>query len=171
MVHGWATASLYGHAPEIQVSRWGLPLITNIFIPDEKIRETYNRTGPAKDLEALAPAVAKFAARTSEIAGSTANSTEYGRRVAKRLCPVMLPYTLDTEAAFDFAGFNGRSLTDDVMDVMLTLAGNVPLSDGVKPDRSRIEETFPYFGRPFTAEEQQGIEPAKARAAAGHKRP
>jgi hypothetical protein len=25
LVHGWATASLYGHAPEIQVSRWGLP--------------------------------------------------------------------------------------------------------------------------------------------------
>ena len=29
-VHAWATASLYGHAPEVQVSRWGLPLITNV---------------------------------------------------------------------------------------------------------------------------------------------
>lgn len=156
-VYGWATASLYGHAPEIQVSRWGLPLITNIFIPDETVRETYNRIGPADDVESLAPTIAQFTARTSEIAGSTANPGGYGQRVARRLCPIMLPYELDTDASFDFSGFNGRSLTDDVMDVMLTLASNVALSDGVAPDRSRIEEAFPYFGRPYTVEEQLGL--------------
>jgi hypothetical protein len=26
-VHGLATTSLYGHAPKMQVQRWGLPLI------------------------------------------------------------------------------------------------------------------------------------------------
>jgi Domain of unknown function (DUF4331) len=30
LVHGWATASPYGHAPEVQVSRLGLPLITHV---------------------------------------------------------------------------------------------------------------------------------------------
>ena len=29
-VRAWATASLVGHAPEVQVSRWGLPMITHI---------------------------------------------------------------------------------------------------------------------------------------------
>jgi hypothetical protein len=62
----------------MQVSRWDLPLTTNIFIPDEKVREIYNRIGPAKDVETLAPAIAEYAARTSEIAGSTANPGEYG---------------------------------------------------------------------------------------------
>jgi Domain of unknown function (DUF4331) len=44
LVRGWATASLYGHAPETQVSRWGLPLIANIFMPDPGMREDFNRS-------------------------------------------------------------------------------------------------------------------------------
>ena len=60
-----------------------------------------------------------------------------------------LPYELDTEAEFGVAGFNGRGLADDVMDVMLTLATNTPLSDGVAPDTSRMRDEFPYFGEPF----------------------
>jgi hypothetical protein len=35
------------------------------------------------------------------------------------------------------------------MDVMLTLATNTPLSDGVAPDMSRMRDDFPYFGEPF----------------------
>jgi hypothetical protein len=46
-VHAWATTSLYGHAPEVQVSRWGLPLITRVFMPDMDMREEYNRSVPA----------------------------------------------------------------------------------------------------------------------------
>jgi Domain of unknown function (DUF4331) len=162
-IHAWATASLYGHAPEVQVSRWGLPLITNVLIPDEAVRETYNRTGPADDREKLGPALSQFTARVSGLAGSTPDSQEYGRQVADRLCPIMLPYELGSDAAFDFAGFNGRALADDVMDVIITMASNVALSDGVAPDPTRIRPEFPYFGPPFTAEEQAGIAPAQIR--------
>ena len=49
-MHGWATASLHGHAPEVQVSRWGLPLITNIFMSDPAMREDFNRAAPADDM-------------------------------------------------------------------------------------------------------------------------
>jgi hypothetical protein len=159
-IHAWATASLYGHAPEVQVSRWGLPLITNVLILDEAVRETYNRIGPAEDREKLGPALAQFATRVSDLAGSTPNPSEYGRQVADRLCPIVLPYELGSEAAFDFAGFNGRALGDDVMDVIITLASNVASADGVAPDRSRIRTDFPYFGPAFTTEEQAGITPA-----------
>jgi len=31
-----------------------------------------------------------------------------------------LPYQLGTPASFDYTGFNGRGLDDDVMDVMLS---------------------------------------------------
>jgi hypothetical protein len=62
---------------------------------------------------------------------------------------VTLPYELGAEANFGVDGFNGRGLADDVMDVMLTLATNTPLADGVTPDKSRIRGEFPYFGRPF----------------------
>ena len=162
-IHAWATASLYGHAPEVQVSRWGLPLMTNVLIPDEAIREIYNHTGPAEDREKLGPALSQFTAHVSGLAGSTPDPVEYGRQVADRLCPIMLPYELGSNAAFDFAGFNGRALGDDVMDVIITLASNVALADGVAPDRTRIRTDFPYFGPAFTAEEQVGIAPALKR--------
>jgi hypothetical protein len=63
---------------------------------------------------------------------------EYGKQMVSRLCPNILPYELGTAAASDVAGFNGRPLGDDVMDVMLTLASNRPLQDGAAPDRNRI---------------------------------
>ena len=170
-IHAWATASLYGHAPEVQVSRWGLPLITNVLIADEAIRETYNRTGPADDREKLGETLAQFATQVSSLAGSAPNPTEYGRQLADRLCPIMLPYELGSNAAFDFAGFNGRALADDVMDIIITLASNVALADGVVPDKSRLRADFPYFGAPFTAEEQSGITPAQKRSPTGEKRP
>ena len=170
-VHAWATASLYGHAPEVQVSRWGLPLISNVLIPDETVREIYNRTGPAEDREKLGPALSQFTARVSGLAGSTPNPAEYGRQVADRLCPIVLPYELGSDAAFDFAGFNGRALGDDVMDVIITLASNVALADGVAPDRTRIRPGFPYFGPPFTADEQSGIAPALKRSSVQERRP
>jgi Domain of unknown function (DUF4331) len=43
-VHCWATASLVGHAPEVQVSRWGLPLITHLFPNDPDGQEMKERS-------------------------------------------------------------------------------------------------------------------------------
>ena len=160
-VYGWATVSLLGHAPEIQVSRWGLPLITNVFIPDESVRETYNRIGPAQDVMRIAPHIAKFTEKVSKLAGSTPDPSEYAKQVVKRLCPIVLPYELDTDASFDLSAFNGRGLIDDVMDVMLTLASNIALSDGVAPDKARTRSCFPYFGRPYTPAEQGNCTPAR----------
>jgi hypothetical protein len=43
---------------------------------------------------------------------------------------------------------------------MLTLAANQALGDGVAPDRQRMRGEFPYFGEPYTRDEQQGVSPA-----------
>jgi hypothetical protein len=161
-IRAWATVSLYGHAPEKQVSRWGLPLITHLFLNDpdnQEIKEQFNESVPSRDVELFSGAIAAFAARMSSYAGSVVDPAEFGRQVAQRLCPTILPYELGTPAAFDLAGFNGRPLGDDVMDVMLTLASNKPLEDGVAPDRGRISKDFPYFGNPYAAEEQTGVIP------------
>jgi hypothetical protein len=161
-VHAWATASLYGHAPETQVSRWGLPLITHIFLgnPNEQeIKEQFNAATPAEDVARFSQIIGDFAEKMSSYAGSVVNPVEYGKQVVKRLCPTVLPYELGTPAAFDLAGFNGRPLGDDAMDVMLTLASNKPLADGVAPDRNRTSSEFPYYGRAYTAAEQNGVIP------------
>lgn len=148
-VHGWATVSLYGHAPEVQVSRWGCPLITNIFMPDQTMREDYNRAHPTEDRARFGGQIGDVAQKLTELAGSAVNPADYAKQLVDRLCPTTLPYTLDTAAAFDFVGFNGRALSDDVMDVMLTLSTNTALGDGVAPDKKNIRDDFPYFGTPF----------------------
>jgi hypothetical protein len=153
VVRGWATASLYGHAPETQVSRWGLPLITNIFMPDPIMREDFNRTTPSEDIQRFSTQISSVAARLTRLAESAADPDDYARRLIERLCPVTLPYELDTPATFAVTGFNGRGLADDVMDVILSLATNTALTDGVAPDVSRMRDEFPYFGEAFARTE------------------
>jgi hypothetical protein len=161
-VHAWATASLYGHAPEMQVSRWGLPLITHLFLNDpdnQEVKENFNRSVPSADVALFSGYIEDFTQKMTTYAGSVMNPDEYGKQIGARLCPMVLSYELGTPAAFDLAGFNGRALADDVMDVMLTLASNKPIQDGVVPNRSRIREDFPYFGEPYSREEQEGVIP------------
>ena len=161
-VHAWATVSLYGHAPEIQVSRWGLPLMTHLFLNDpnaQQVKEQFNASVPSEDVNHFSKTIADFSEKMTYSAGSAADPAEYGKKVAGRLCPVTLPYELGTAATFALAGFNGRPLGDDAMDVMLTLASNQPITDGVAPDRSRIRNEFPYYGDPYTKDEQIGVTP------------
>ena len=156
-INAWATISLYGHAPEIQVSRWGLPLITHIFLNDPEsqgTKEQFNISTPSEDLNRFSKLIADFPEKMTTYAGSAADPVAYGQQIASLLCPVTLPYDLGTPAAFDRTRFNGRALGDDVMDVMLALASNKPLSDGVAPDRSRIRNEFPYYGAPYSRDEQ-----------------
>jgi hypothetical protein len=162
-VRAWATASLFGHAPEVQVSRWGLPLVTNIFMPDAEMKERFNRTSPSDDQTPFVTQVHEVVERLVGLAGSAARPSDYAKQVTGRLFPTMLPYELDTSAAFAFTGFNGRALSDDVMDVILTLATNTALGDGVVPDKARIRDGFPYFGEAYSAAEQVGVVPAGPR--------
>jgi hypothetical protein len=162
LVHSWATASLHGHAPEVQVSRWGLPLITHLFLNDpekQELREVFNRTTPVEDSALFSEPIGGFVEKMARYAGSAMDPVQYSKQVVERLSPTMLPYTLGTHAAFDRIGFNGRALTDDAMDVMLTLATNKPLSDGVAPDRHRTRTEFPYFGEPYSHSEQAHVTP------------
>ncbi len=161
-INAWATISLLGHAPEVQVSRWGLPMVTHLFLDDPsnpKGKEQFNESVPSEDLERFAKSIADFAEKMTTYAGSTEDPSEYGKLIAARLCPDTLPYELETPAAFQVASFNGRALGDDALDVMLTLATNTPVFDGLAPDQSRISKDFPYYGAPYTAEEQIGVRP------------
>jgi hypothetical protein len=57
---------------------------------------------------------------------------------------------------FDLNGDAREELTFK-FSVMLTLAANQALSDGVAPDRQRMWSEFPYFGEPYTHDEQHGL--------------
>jgi hypothetical protein len=161
-INAWATISLFGHAPEVQVSRWGLPMVTHLFLNDpgnQELKEQFNASVPSEDMERFAKSITDFAEKMTTYADSAADPGGYGKLIAARLCPNTLPYELGTAAAFEVARFNGRALDDDVLDVMFTLAANTPIVDGLAPDRGRIRKDFPYYGAPYTAEEQAGMTP------------
>jgi Domain of unknown function (DUF4331) len=164
MTHSWATVSLYGHAPEVQVSRWGLPMVTHLFFSDpdkQEGKEEFNRASPSEDLDKFSGAIGEFVEKLTTYAGSAVSPGEYAKQVIQRLCPTTLPYRLGTPAAFERTSFNGRTLTDDAMDAMLSLASNNLLEDGVAPDRRRTRSQFPYFGEPYSSAEQVGVAPAR----------
>jgi hypothetical protein len=133
-------------------------------MPDMAMREDYNRAVPADDIARFSPQIRLVAEKLTRLAGSAASPSDYAKQLLARICPTTLPYTLDTDAAFNFAGFNGRGLADDVMDVMLTLVTNTALGDGVAPDKGRISSEFPYFGEPYTSSERADLLPAHAPA-------
>jgi Domain of unknown function (DUF4331) len=147
-VRAWATVSLCGHAPEVQVSRWGLPLMTHIFITDEAVKDEYNRSHPSADVPRFSQIVADALPPFAQLAGSTDDPAAYAQRVVDRLFPTTLPYVLDSAASFGFAGFNGRALTDNVENVMLSLQANTPIDQRTTVPRTNIIDEFPYFGAP-----------------------
>ncbi len=167
-VNAWTTISLYGHAPEVQVSRWGLPLVTHIFLKDSAspalppysdLKEEFNASTPSDDVSRFAPVITAFAEKMTAYAGSAPNPAEYGKQLAARLCPTTLPYEIGTPALFDATRFNGRALADDAMDVILSLSANQPIADGAAPDTTRIRKDFPWYGEPYPKDEQAGVTP------------
>ena len=142
-VRAWATVSLCGHAPEVQVSRWGLPLITHIFITDPAVQDDYNRSLPSADVPRFSRVVADGLARVTQLAGSTHDPAAYAQRVVELLFPTTLPYVLGSAASFGFAGFNGRAMTDNVENVMLSLQANTPVDQGTAVARANTLGEFP----------------------------
>jgi hypothetical protein len=141
----WATVMLHGHAPDQQVARWGLPLFTHIFLRDDELREQFNRTTPPEDNAAFVSSTVDAVTRYVTASGTATDPARYARRVAALFGSFSLPYELGSDASFDFAGFNGRALNDNVMDVMLTLLVNAPLSTGIRPDPARFATDWPYL--------------------------
>jgi hypothetical protein len=161
-VGAWATISLFGHASEVQICRWGYPLITHLFLSNPSTPELtakYHAGSPSEDKELIGPAIAAFTARLAARASAVADPDGYGKAIAAMLCPSLLPYKLGSRAEFSRSKFNGRYLTDDAYDVMLSLATNTSVSDGVGPNATRVRREFPYYGEPFSRGEQAGLAP------------
>jgi hypothetical protein len=54
----------------------------------------------------------------------------------------------DVEVPAGTPGFNGRAMTDNVENVMLSLQANAPIDQGAAVARTNILGEFPYFGAP-----------------------
>lgn len=114
----------------------------SIFLTGEQ-RDAYLAGEPAND----ARFVTIFAHSLEHTGGYT---PEEAKRVAGTLLPDVLSYDPRRPASFPD---NGRSLTDDVMDVFLSILTNGKITrDGVGPHSDLLAE-FPYVGSPHKTRE------------------
>jgi hypothetical protein len=148
----WAVASLRTDAGGWRsINRVGLPMIHPLFTQfDEKLGDDLNAGMPAEDYATYGELVATRIAGVVAAHRTAQEPAAYGQSVAHRLFPNILPYTVGTPAVFGFAGWNGRSLTDNAPDVMFSLALNTPIALGIGADSvtAKPSPRFPYVPTP-----------------------
>jgi hypothetical protein len=161
----WSSISLRGYSVKAQVSRFGIPLFTQLFLSSwrQPLIKRYNQVSPRRDIELFAEPVRRFVAEFSAYAGLGRISEPYAAGVAAQLIPTVLPYTMGSAAMFTTETMNGRPLAADAFDVMVSLAAGRSLGDGVAPEVSRLLDVFPYYGPPYTTVEQRGLSPMPRR--------
>jgi hypothetical protein len=144
----WSLASLATDAGGWRpINRCGLPMVHPLFTQyNEDLGNRLNQNVPGDDVEIHGQAVAAAVAAVVRAHGTCEDPEAYGLRVMHRICPNMLPYVIGTPASFSFAGWNGRTLTDNAPEVMFSLACNTPVSLGLTKDcvPSKPRKTFPY---------------------------
>ena len=133
-----------------QVNRAAIPMVWPLFraLGDADESSEYVRDTTAHPVEDRANDEARISQMVSAAAGftGTADPTAYGRLVAERLLPDVLPYRVGTSAAFSFAGFNGRSLADNAPEVVYGLVTNSAVPTGLQSSAaaSTRQDSFPY---------------------------
>ena len=157
----WAVSTLATDAGGWRsINRVGLPMIHPLFTQfNESLGNRLNAGRPADDLATHGETIANAVAGVVSAYGTAEDPRAYGEVVARRFCPNVLPYEVGTPAAFSFASWNGRSLTDNAPNVMFSLAANTPLSLGIGKESVTVKPstTFPYVpavraGEPVTPE-------------------
>ena len=144
----WAVATLATDAGGWRpINRVALPMIHPLFTQfNEDLGNRLNAGSPSEDFATHGATVAKAVAGVVAANGTAEDPRAYGEKVAHRFFPNILPYEVGTPAAFGFAEWNGRSLTDNAPNVMFSIAANTPVSLGIGKDSvtSKPSKTFPY---------------------------
>ncbi len=130
-----------------QINRAGHPMMWPIFWPDDTtFTDPANTRHPSEDEAAAAGCIAGRVAAVAAAGGGVGDPRAYGRAVAGRLFPDVLPYVVGTPATYGFAGFNGRTLADNAPEVMLSLVAGTAIPSGLRPSVAADLRTddFPY---------------------------
>lgn len=138
----WATSSVERAGETVQVNRWGNVLVAFLFANNDADAAAMNRSRPADDIALHRARAASRVAALVRGAGTAADPQAYGEAVAARLVPMVQRYRVGTAALYGFGAGNGRALSDDSFDVIMSTAFNRPVDDGVVPGQMRAD--FPY---------------------------
>jgi hypothetical protein len=132
----WARTLVKTGEGWIQAERGGRPMQA-VFLPGEK-REAYLSAEPADDDRFIGV----FAHELEHSGGYTA---EDAMGVARRLLPDILSYDPRRPASFPH---NGRTLTDDVVDVFFSILTNGMVTEDKVGPHGDLLDQFPYVGPP-----------------------
>jgi hypothetical protein len=130
-----------------QINRFGHPMMWPIFWPDDTdFSNPANERHPAEDFNSDGKYIAERIAAVVDANGTSADPAGYGALVARRLLPDLMPYTVGTAASYGFAGINGRTLADNVPEVMFSLVLNKATQSRLGPSTTVQQRSslFPY---------------------------
>jgi hypothetical protein len=146
----WARISLYGHAPQRQVSCIGQAMLRPLFFnpPDADV-ETLNAGAPAADRATHGERVRRIAGTVARLA-RLSDPDGHAERVTAALLPDVLTYRPGQPAAFHPGDGNGRPLGDNAFDIAVAVLTGSTLSDAPAP-REAIP-AFPYLPAPQPAD-------------------
>ncbi|GAA2905066.1 hypothetical protein GCM10010517_71210 [Streptosporangium fragile] len=140
----WLATDAGGWRP---INRAGLPMIHPLFTQfDEDLGDRLNENVPADDVRIHGKLLTDMVAGVVRAYGNAEDPEAYARTVVSRILPNVLPYTVGTPAAYGFAEWNGRSLTDNAPDVMFSFASNTPVTLGIGKESvtAKPSSVFPY---------------------------
>jgi hypothetical protein len=141
----WVETSVDGG----QIDRKGKPGINTVFITGDDAKNAFNAAQPADDAADYTDEVVGITSAIQQALGvAEMAANDYGAAVAGMVLADVLPF--NTAEAADFSVFNGRALTDDVIDVfyqvLTTVDGTPALTGDCVASDSTFRADFPYFG-------------------------
>jgi hypothetical protein len=146
----WARISLFGHAPQLQVSRIGQAMLRPLFFsPPDAESETLNAGAPETDRDAHGKRVHSIASAAARLAG-LADPDAHAEHVQAAFLPDLVPYQPGQPASFQPGSGNGRALDDDAFDIAVAVLAGSTLGHASVPRPPTPE--FPYLSAPSPAE-------------------
>lgn len=120
--------------PFFQIDRMGRPFVNVGFTKDED-KDAFNQGEPTRDREL-------FTGKFVDLLALHGHSHENARQTALTLLPDILDYDYSCPSGYR----NGRTLTDDIIDIQLAVLTNGAVTtDKVGPHKDLLT-TFPYLG-------------------------
>jgi Domain of unknown function (DUF4331) len=117
----WARISLYGHAPQRQVSRAAHPLLRSFFFPQPGAdTEALNAGSPADDVATFGEVVRRTGVHVAELTRA-ADPAEHAAMLVAAFLPDLLRYRPSKPVRFAPGTGNGRGLHDDAFGTTLSL--------------------------------------------------
>jgi len=131
-----------------QINRAGHPMMWPIFWPDDvHFNIPADTRHPSQDYPQEGKQLADKISAVVAANGTSGAPQAYGQAVMHELFPDYLNYVVGTPALYGFAGRNGRTLTDNAPEVMLSLVSGMAVPSGLNPSiaAKQRSSTFPYL--------------------------